>query len=70
EWSPEENSGGDTYGHGASDNFLSYTNNANAAGSWGMGAMMCLPGGGNTYWRYGTDAYFLTKRLTFDPLIK
>ena len=70
EWSPEENSGGDTYGHGASDNFLSYTNNANADGSWGMGAMMCLPGGGNTYWRYGSDAYFLTKRLTFDPLIK
>jgi prepilin-type N-terminal cleavage/methylation domain-containing protein len=71
EWSPEENTSGDTYGHGASDNFLSYTNNANADASWGMGAMFALPTGGNpaTSWRYGSDSYFLTKRLTFDPLI-
>jgi prepilin-type N-terminal cleavage/methylation domain-containing protein len=71
EWSPEENAGGDTYGHGASDNFLSYSNNANAEQSWGMGSMMCLPGPGNppSYWRYGSDSYFLTKRVTFDPLI-
>lgn len=70
EWSPEENSSGDTYGHGAGDNFLTFTNSNNAAGSWGMGSMMALPGGSPpTYWRYGSDSYFLTKRLTFDPLI-
>lgn len=71
EWSPEENQSGDTYGHGASDNFLTYTNSANAEGGWGMGAMMCLPSGSPAdSWRYGSDSYFLTKRLSFDPLIQ
>jgi hypothetical protein len=36
-----------------------------------MGAMFALPGPGTrpSYWRYGSDSYFLSKRLTFDPLI-
>lgn len=69
EWSPEGNGSGDTMGHGNDDNFLSYTNNANAASSWNVGSMMCIPDSDKLTWRYGSDSYFLTKRLTFDKLI-
>jgi len=68
EWSPEGNSSGATMGHGNDDNFLSFTNNGNADGSWNVGSMMCIPDGDKLTWRYGSDSYFLTKRVTFDQL--
>jgi len=70
EWVWNESSGA-TAGHGADDNFLSFTNNNNAeaGGSWSTNDKFCFADGGESPpdgWRNMSDSVFLSGRPTFD----